>query len=210
VIPATARAEMIANFRANFGKGRTTDFKPVVKIFDPAGGATWLLSELGPDEIAFGLCDTGQGCPEIGYVSVHELAAQRNRLGLLLEIDRHFRPTKPSLNTRPTPAERDGSPPRRSNSPANCFKSSLHLSVQDLFPGAPPSLRRCLDCALPAPPPPLRGVPSGWNEDFFPWVQIPPDLAEGIRWAFIRDRFFRKGLNHGDSVRSCLPADFEN
>ncbi|MBN9244287.1 MAG: DUF2958 domain-containing protein [Mesorhizobium sp.] len=85
---------MIANFRANFGKARMTDFRPVIKIFDPAGGATWLLSELAPNEIAFGLCDLGHGCPELGYVSVHELAAQRNRLDLLLEIDRHFRPTK--------------------------------------------------------------------------------------------------------------------
>lgn len=94
MIPAVLRAEMIANFRANFGKSRMTDFKPVVKIFDPSGGATWLLSELAPNEIAFGLCDVGHGCPELGYVSVHELAAQRNRLGLLLEIDRHFHPAK--------------------------------------------------------------------------------------------------------------------
>jgi hypothetical protein len=94
VIPAVLRAEMIANFRANFGKSRMTNFKPVIKIFDPSGGATWLLSELAPGDIAFGLCDLGQGCPELGYVSVHELAAQRNCLGLLLEIDRHFRPTR--------------------------------------------------------------------------------------------------------------------
>lgn len=94
MIPATARAAMTANYRANYGKARMTDFKPVVKIFDPSGGATWLLSELGPDEIAFGVCDLGHGTPEIGYVSVHELAGTRTRFGLLLEIDRHFRPTK--------------------------------------------------------------------------------------------------------------------
>lgn len=94
MIPATLRAEMIANHRTNFGKSRMTDFRPVIKVFDPSGNATWLLSELGPQDIAFGLCDLGHGCPELGYVSVHELAAQRNRLGLLLEIDRHFRPTR--------------------------------------------------------------------------------------------------------------------
>lgn len=94
MIPAVLRAQMTANYRANFGKSRMSDFKPVIKIFDPSGSATWLLSELGPDEIAFGLCDLGMGCPELGYVSVYELAAQRNRLGLLLEIDKHFRPTK--------------------------------------------------------------------------------------------------------------------
>jgi hypothetical protein len=107
VIPATSRAEMIANFRANFGKSRMTDFRPVIKVFDPSGSATWLLSELGPQEIAFGLYDLGHGCPELGYVSVHELAAQRNRLGLLLEIDRHFRPTK-SLSEYADDARRRG------------------------------------------------------------------------------------------------------
>ncbi len=82
MIPATARAEMIANFRANFGKSRMTDFKPVVKVFDPSGSATW------PSAIS------ARAPWNWGYVSVHELAAQRNRLGLLLEIDRHFRATK--------------------------------------------------------------------------------------------------------------------
>lgn len=93
MIPATARAAMTANYRANFGKSRMTDFRPVVKIFDPSGSATWLLSELSPDEIAFGLCDVGHGTPELGYVSIHELAGTRTRFGLLLEIDRHFKPT---------------------------------------------------------------------------------------------------------------------
>jgi len=35
------------------------DFEPVVKIFTPDGNATWLLTELGPNDeyLAFGLCD---------------------------------------------------------------------------------------------------------------------------------------------------------
>jgi hypothetical protein len=44
------------------------DFLPVVKLFTPDGGCTWLLTELDTDEpdIAFGLCDLGMGCPETG------------------------------------------------------------------------------------------------------------------------------------------------
>jgi hypothetical protein len=52
------------------------DFEPVVKLFTPDGNATWLLTELNPDfdHLAFGLCDLGLGEPELGYVSLHELA----------------------------------------------------------------------------------------------------------------------------------------
>lgn len=38
------------------GQNRDQDHAPVVKIFNPCGSATWLLSELGPDGILFGLC----------------------------------------------------------------------------------------------------------------------------------------------------------
>ena len=39
--------------------------------FTPDAGATWLLTEIDPDDHdhAFGLCDLGQGFPELGYVS---------------------------------------------------------------------------------------------------------------------------------------------
>jgi hypothetical protein len=72
------------------------DFEPVVKIFTPDGNATWLLTELDPDReyLAFGLCDCGLGEPELGFVSLHELAAARGNLGLPLEQDLHFIPTK--------------------------------------------------------------------------------------------------------------------
>jgi len=55
------------------------DFEPVVKLFTADGNATWLLTELNPDrDLAFGLCDLGLGEPELGYVSLHELAAARS------------------------------------------------------------------------------------------------------------------------------------
>ena len=72
------------------------DFLPVVKLFTPDAGCTWLLTELDPDnpDIAFGLCDLGFGTPELGYVSIAELAAVRGRLGLPVERDRYFSPEK--------------------------------------------------------------------------------------------------------------------
>jgi hypothetical protein len=63
------------------------DFFPVVKLFTPDAGATWLLTEIDSDDedIAFGLCDLGLGYPELGMVSLSELAAVRGRLGLPVE-----------------------------------------------------------------------------------------------------------------------------
>ena len=93
-------ARMLANGKANAERmaddGNTQDFWPVVKLFCPWGAATWLLSELDPEDedIAFGLCDLGFGCPELGSVRLSELAAVRGPAGLTIERDRHFKPTK--------------------------------------------------------------------------------------------------------------------
>ncbi|MGI2228937.1 DUF2958 domain-containing protein [Burkholderia vietnamiensis] len=72
------------------------DPAPVVKLFTPDAGATWLLSEIDPDDHdhAFGLCDLGLGTPELGWVSMLELATVRGRLGLPIERDLHFRAEK--------------------------------------------------------------------------------------------------------------------
>lgn len=76
---------------------RGEDFPPVVKLFTPDAGCTWLLTELDPQEpdIAFGLCDLGMGYPELGYVSLAELASVRGKLGLPIERDLHFTATHP-------------------------------------------------------------------------------------------------------------------
>jgi hypothetical protein len=73
------------------------DFFPVVKLFDPCGAATCLLTEIDPDDetIAWGLCDLGMGFPEFGTVSLTELAAVRGRLGLGIERDLHFKAEGP-------------------------------------------------------------------------------------------------------------------
>jgi Protein of unknown function (DUF2958) len=50
------------------------DFKPVVNLFTPDAQCTWLLTELGLDDIAFGLRDLSIGSPELGFVSMHTRA----------------------------------------------------------------------------------------------------------------------------------------
>lgn len=72
------------------------DFLPVVKLFTPDANCTWLLTEIDPDDydIAFGLCDLGLGCPELGSVSIRELESVRGRLGLPVERDLYFSATK--------------------------------------------------------------------------------------------------------------------
>jgi hypothetical protein len=68
------------------------DFIPVVKLFTPDAQCTWILTELDPIEpdIAFGLCDLGMGCPELGSVRISELESLRGKLGLPVERDIHF------------------------------------------------------------------------------------------------------------------------
>ena len=70
---------------------------PVVKLFTPDASATWLLTELNPDnpDLAFGLCDLGLGSPELGYVSLDEIARIRGRLRLPVERDRWFCTAEP-------------------------------------------------------------------------------------------------------------------
>ena len=94
----TQRNRLFDNGRQNSERiattGDTIDFKPVVKLFTPDANCTWLLSEIDPErpDIAFGLCDLGMGCPELGSVSLSELRALRGRLGLPVERDCHFTP----------------------------------------------------------------------------------------------------------------------
>ncbi|MGH9632051.1 MAG: DUF2958 domain-containing protein, partial [Bryobacteraceae bacterium] len=79
------------------GTSDEIDFLPVVKLFTPDAGCTWLLTEIDPEDpdIAFGLCDLGMRFPELGSVSLSELAALRGQLGLPVERDLWFEADKP-------------------------------------------------------------------------------------------------------------------
>lgn len=85
------RTHLLANGRQSLEQ-ENFDPAPVVKLFTPDAGATWLLTEMDPDDHdhAFGLCDLGLGYPELGWVSLAELAIVRGRLGLPVERDLHF------------------------------------------------------------------------------------------------------------------------
>ena len=89
-------AQLLANGRQSL-TDEGFDPLPVVKLFTPDAGATWLLTEIDPgdEDHAFGLCDLGLGFPELGNVSLTELATVRGGLGLPVERDLHFTASKP-------------------------------------------------------------------------------------------------------------------
>jgi hypothetical protein len=91
LLTAEDRDQLLANAIAD-----DIDHPPVVKLFTPDANATWLISEIDPDDAdcLFGLCDLGLGFPELGYVSLAELSALRGPLGLPVERDEHFIPKK--------------------------------------------------------------------------------------------------------------------
>ena len=86
------RERLLAN-----GRDRDTDHLPVVKFFHPSGSATWLITDMDhrDNDSLFGLCDLGRASPELGYVSLRELASICNRYGVGIERDIHFAPKHP-------------------------------------------------------------------------------------------------------------------
>ena len=93
------RKTLLANGREQAkvkGTQAEKDFWPVVKLFYPAGAATWFISEADPEspDILFGLCDL-DGFPELGSVRLSELEAFDGRLGLGIERDLHFEAKAP-------------------------------------------------------------------------------------------------------------------
>jgi hypothetical protein len=96
VISAEALQQLIVNHvqqQPVKGTSGEKDFEPVCKVFLPwLSNFTWLLTELDPDEgIAFGLCDVGQGFPELGSVLLDEIYEIGGPGGLRMEQDKHFK-----------------------------------------------------------------------------------------------------------------------
>jgi hypothetical protein len=92
LIPDDIRACLLANGAAE----RETDHLPVVKLFNPCGAATWLLTEMMEDgDTLFGLCDLGFGAPELGYASFAEIQSVKGPFGIGIERDLYFRPRFP-------------------------------------------------------------------------------------------------------------------
>ena len=92
MIPENLTEIMIHNYQ-EVQTGLAKDHEPVVKLHSKYGKAIWLLSELDPtNNIAFGLCDLGQGTPELSYVSIEHLESIKHaRLKVrMVEIDPKF------------------------------------------------------------------------------------------------------------------------
>ncbi|RAK66375.1 DUF2958 domain-containing protein [Phenylobacterium kunshanense] len=86
LIPDALRPRLAANAAEPDG-----DHVPVLKLFNPSGPGTWLITELDPDgDTMFGLCDLDMGCPELGSVSLRELTGVTLPFGLTIERDIHF------------------------------------------------------------------------------------------------------------------------
>ena len=88
----TLREQLLAN-----GLNRDQNHSPVVKLFNPVGAATWLLTDMDPadNDYLFGLADLGMGFPELGGISLSELENYRGPLGLGIERDLYFKARGP-------------------------------------------------------------------------------------------------------------------
>ena len=89
LLTKTQRKQLLVN-----GRNRDQDHRPVAKFFDPCGAATWLFTELDPEDgdTLFGLSDLGFGTPELGYSSLAEIASVRLCFGIAIERDLYFKP----------------------------------------------------------------------------------------------------------------------
>jgi len=94
LLTVTEQRQLQQNHRAQDPEN-STDYRPVVKIFTPDANATWLFTEFDAKRLEFfGLCDLGQGEPELGYVSADELGSLRGKMGLHVEKDLSFKAGK--------------------------------------------------------------------------------------------------------------------
>ncbi|MFG1420506.1 DUF2958 domain-containing protein [Roseixanthobacter liquoris] len=92
LIPDDMRDQLIDNGRISEECDGFDPF-PVVKLFTPDAGATWLITEAYAEDgdlRLFGLMDLGLGSPELGYAMLSEIEDARGKLGLPVERDLYF------------------------------------------------------------------------------------------------------------------------
>lgn len=95
LITGEHRAQLLDNGAAA-ARGEKRDPLPVVKLYTMDAHATWLLTELDPDDgdTAFGLIDLGMGTPELGHVRLSVLEGIRGPRNLAVARDLHFTPQR--------------------------------------------------------------------------------------------------------------------
>lgn len=91
LMPDRAREELVARGQ-HIQRTGEDDYQPLVKLFAPDAGCTWLIVSLDPGDptIAYGIADLGLGCAEVGSFSLTEIAEVRGTVGLPVERDLHF------------------------------------------------------------------------------------------------------------------------
>lgn len=96
LITCKQRQQLLANAARRITDPSFDPF-PVVKLYTIFVRWTWLLTYLDPNDpdLAYGLCDLGAGCPEIGWVSLAELAAMRMGPCPIVERDKLFKAVAP-------------------------------------------------------------------------------------------------------------------
>ena len=101
------RREMLANGVAR-ARGEDIDPYPVLKLYTPDAGASWVLAALDADgDTAYGLIDVGTGFPELGTVSLSMLAGIKGPKGLPVAVEPQYKARK-TLSVYVADAQRDG------------------------------------------------------------------------------------------------------
>ena len=100
LLTETQYAELLANgvaARDAADAGLDLDPKPVVKLFTPHWYCRWLLTEIDPNfpQRAYGLCDSGDGRPYMGYVCLLDLEDVHGKLKFTVTPDSRFVADKP-------------------------------------------------------------------------------------------------------------------
>lgn len=73
--------------------GKGSNALAFVKLFTPDSNFTWYITELDPEEgLCFGLIDGFE--KELGYFSLNEIEQIKGPMGLEVERDVSFQPTK--------------------------------------------------------------------------------------------------------------------
>jgi len=92
--------EIEATFPPLYSQENVADPVAVIKFFDPCGRYTFYVLEArrepDGDLLLFGFCVSplGPDCDELGYASLRELESVRGPLGLGIECDLYFKPTR--------------------------------------------------------------------------------------------------------------------
>ena len=101
------RREMLANGAAR-ARGEDIDPYPVLKLYTPDAGASWVLAALDADgDTAYGLIDVGTGFTELGTVSLSMLASIKGPRGLPVAVEPNYKARK-TLSAYVADAQRDG------------------------------------------------------------------------------------------------------